>query len=55
MAVLRHSVETGTVINVQGTVNAVDLALAWSTVTGPWTNQEDLRREGTPVYLEPAD
>ena len=42
-------------LKVQGTVTAVDQAGAKSAVTGPWANQEDLRREGTPVYLEPAD
>ena len=55
MAVLRHSVETGTVVKAQGTVTAVDQAGAKSAVTGPWTNQEDMLREGAPVYLEPAD
>ena len=55
VAVLRHSVETGAVVKVQGTVTAVDQARAKSAVTGPWANQEDLLREGAPVYLEPAD
>ena len=53
----RHLVldETGAVVKAQGTVTAVDQAGARLAVTGPWANQEDLRREGTPVYLEPAD
>ena len=34
-AALRHSVETGAVVNVQGTVTAVDQAGAKSAVTGP--------------------
>jgi hypothetical protein len=55
VAVLRYSVETGAVVKVQATVTAVDQARARFDVTGPWANQEDLRREGAPVYLEPAD
>ena len=47
--------ETGTVINVQGTVRAVEQARAEFSVTGPCADQEDLLREGAPVYLEPAD
>ena len=55
MAVLRHSVETGAVVKVQGTVTAVDQARAKFAVTGPWANQEGLLRQGAPVYLEPDD
>ena len=55
MPVLRHSVETGAVVKVQGTVTAVAQAWARFAVTGPWANQDDLLREGAPVYLEPAD
>ena len=44
-AVLRHSVETGAVVKVQGTVTAVDQAGAKSAVTGPWANQEDLLKD----------
>ena len=55
VAVLRYSVETGAVVKQQGTVTAVDQAGARFAVTGPWANQEDLLREGAPVYLEPAD
>ena len=44
-AALRHSVETGAVVKVQGTVTAVDQAGAKSAVTGPWANQEDLLKE----------
>ena len=54
-AALRHSVETGAVVKVQGTVTAVNQAGAKFAVTGPSANQEDLRREGAPVYLGPAD
>ena len=39
----------------QETVTAVDQAGAKSAVTGPWANQEELLREGAPVYLKPAD
>ena len=42
---LRHSVETGAVVKVQGTVTAVDQAGAKSAVTGPWANQEDLLKD----------
>ena len=45
MAVLRHSVETGAVVKVQGTVTAVDQAGARFAVTGPWANQEDLLKD----------
>ena len=45
MAALRHSVETGAVAKVRGTVTAVDQAGAKSTVTGPWANQEDLLKD----------
>ena len=45
MAVLRHSVETGAVVKVQGTITAVDQAGAKSAVTGPWANQEDLLKD----------
>ena len=55
VAVLRYNGETGTVIKVQGTVMAVDQVRAEFAVTGPQTDQEDLLREGTPVYLEPPD
>ena len=55
VAVLRYSVETGAVVKVQGTVTAVDQARTRFAVTGPWANQEDLLREGAPVYLEPDD
>ena len=52
---LRYSVETGAVVKVQGTVTAVDQAGAKFAGTGPQAGQEDLLREGTLVYLEPAD
>jgi hypothetical protein len=55
VAVLRYSVETGAVVKVQGTVTSVDQAGARFAVTGSQTDQEDLLREGAPVYLEPAD
>ena len=42
---LRHSVETGAVVRVQGTVTAVDQAGAKSAVTGAWANQEDLLKD----------
>ena len=42
---LRHCVETGVVVKVQGTVTAVDQAGAKSAVTGPWANQEDLLKD----------
>ena len=45
MAALRHSVETGAVVKVQGTVTAVDQAGARFAVTGPWANQEDLLKD----------
>jgi hypothetical protein len=45
VAVLRHSVETGAVVKVQGTVTAVDQAGARFAVTGPWANQEDLLKD----------
>ena len=45
VAVLRHSVETGAVVKVQGTVTAVDQAGVKSAVTGPWANQEDLLKD----------
>ena len=45
VAVLRHCVETGAVVKVQGTVTAVDQAGAKSAVTGPWANQEDLLKD----------
>ena len=44
-AALRHCVETGAVVKVQGTVTAVDQAGAKSAVTGPWANQEDLLKD----------
>ena len=44
-AVLGHSVETGAVVRVQGTVTAVDQARARFAVTGPWANQEDLLKD----------
>ena len=45
MAALRHFVETGAVVKVQGTVTAVDQAGARFAVTGPWANQEDLLKD----------
>ena len=42
---LRHCVETGAVVKVQGTLTAVDQAGAKSAVTGPWANQEDLLKD----------
>ena len=45
MAAPRHCVETGAVVKVPGTATAVDQAGAWSTVTGPWANQEDLLKD----------
>ena len=44
-AALGHSVETGAVVKVQGTVTAVDQAGAKSAVTGPWANQEELLKD----------
>ena len=38
VAALRHSVETGAVVKVQGTVTAVDQAGARFAVTGPWAS-----------------
>ena len=55
VAVLRYSRETGAIVKVEGTITAVDHAGARFAVTGSQTGQEDLLREGAPVYLEPAD
>ena len=44
-ASLRHCVETGAVVKVQGTVTAVDQARAKSAVPGPWANREDLLKD----------
>ena len=55
VAVLRYSRETGAVVKVEGTITSVNHAGAEFTVTGSQTRQEDLLREGAPVYLEPAD
>ena len=55
VAVLRYSRETGAIVKVEGTITAVDHAGSEFAVTGSQTGQEDLLREGAPVYLEPAD
>ena len=53
VTVLRYSRETNTPIKVLGKITDVDQARARFAVAQ--ADQEDLLREGTPVYLEPSD
>ena len=45
--------ETGAVVKVQGTITTVDQARARFALTQ--AGQENLLREGAPVYLEPSE